>query len=93
MKKKFACQDKYEAMKLSSLIFIKQFNNTFITEILDVIDNEIVILLKDGSAHSIILENKFQVEMFVDFVQSVIEHKHRIVDIKVFTNYVEISKE
>ena len=32
------CQDKYEAQKLASLIFIKEGKETFIVEILDVIN-------------------------------------------------------
>ena len=41
------CEDKYEAQKLASLIFIKDGNETFITGILNVVKNELVISLKD----------------------------------------------
>ena len=58
MKRKIKCLDKYEAEKLASLIFIKDGKETFITEILNVIDNEIVVKIKDKSAHSILLKNK-----------------------------------
>ena len=40
IKTKIFCQDKYEAQKLASLIFVKEGKETFITEILDVFDNE-----------------------------------------------------
>ena len=53
MKIIITCEDKYEAQKLASLIFIKDGNETFITSILNVIKNELVISLKDKSAHSI----------------------------------------
>ena len=33
-------QDKYEALKLASLIFVKEGNETFITEIIDVFETE-----------------------------------------------------
>ena len=69
------CQDKYEAQKLASLIFIKDGKETFIVEILDVIDNEIIISLKDKSAHSVLLQDSKQVNIFTDFIQSVIEKK------------------
>ena len=36
-------QDKYEALKLASLIFVKEGNETFITGIIDVFETEIVI--------------------------------------------------
>ena len=78
MKKKFACLDKNEAQKLATMIFIKDGKETFITEILNVIDNEIVVLLKDKSAHSVLLKDNNEVESFVDFIQSVIEKQHKI---------------
>jgi len=87
------CQDKYEAQKLASLIFIKEGKETFIIEILDVIDNEIIISLKDKSAHSVLLQDSKQVNIFTDFIQSVIEKKQKIVDTQTNENDVEISKE
>ena len=73
IKTKITCQDKYEAQKLASLIFVKNGNETFITEIIDIFDNEVVFSIKDKSAHSILLKNKTQVELFTDFIQSIIE--------------------
>ena len=87
------CQDKYEAQKLASLIFIKEGKETFIIEILDVIDNEIIISLKDKSAHSVLLQDSKQVNIFTDFIQSVIEKKQKILDTQNNENDVEISKE
>jgi len=92
MKKKIICQDKYEAQKLSSLIFIKEGKETFITEILNIVENELIISVKDKSAHSIILKDKNQVEVFADFIQSVIDKEHRISDTITFENFVEITK-
>lgn len=92
MKKKFACLDKNEAQKLASMIFIKDGKETFITEILNVIDNEIVVLLKDKSAHSVLLKDNNEVESFVDFIQSVIEKQHKVEDTTILENQVEITK-
>ncbi len=50
MKIKINCEDKYEAQKLASLIFIKDSKETFVTRILNIIENEVVIELKDKSA-------------------------------------------
>lgn len=93
MKIKIRCDDKYEAQKLSSLLFIKDMNETFITAILNIFDNEIVVALKDKSAHSIILKDKVDVDVFVDFIQSVIEKEHKIVSTVMLDEYVEIVKE
>ncbi|HXV50518.1 MAG TPA: hypothetical protein VD689_00120 [Nitrosopumilaceae archaeon] len=92
MKKKFLCIDKYEARKLASLIFIKEGNETFITEILDVIENEIIVGLKDKSAHSVLLKDQRQAEEFTDFIQSVIEKQHKITGTKTQDDEVEIEK-
>lgn len=92
MKIKVSCNDKYEAQKLASLIFIKDSKETFITNILNVIENELVVSLKDKSAHSIVLEDKENVESFADFMQSVIEKEHKIVATETFHHEVEITK-
>ena len=66
---------------------------TCITEILNVIENEIVLSLKDKSAHSVILKDNNQVVNFVDFIQSVVEKKHKITDTELIDNVVKITKE
>ena len=86
-------QDKYEALKLASLIFVKEGNETFITEIIDVFETEIVISIKDKSVHSIMLKDKNQVVKFTDFMQSIIEKKGKIVGTLTNEDLVEITKE
>jgi len=86
-------QDKYEALKLASLIFVKEGNETFITEIIDVFETEIVISIKDKSVHSIVLKDKDQVVKFTDFMQSIIEKKGKIVGTLTKEDLVEITKE
>lgn len=93
MKKKIVCEDEYEAQKLSSLIYVKQDKETFITGILEVIENEVIVSVKDKSAHSILLKDKFEVESFADFIQSVVEKKHKITRTGISNNVVEITKE
>ena len=93
IKIKIICQDKYEAQKLASLIYVKEGNETFITEILNVFDNEVVFSIKDKSAHSILLKDEKQVEIFTDFIQSVVEKEHKILDISTNEDKIEIFKE
>lgn len=93
MKRKIKCLDKYEAKKLASMIFIKEGRETYISEILNIIDNEIVVKLKDKSAHSVLLKDSSQVEFFADFLQSIFENQHKIVNTSIFENEVEIIKE
>jgi len=93
MKISIACDNKYEAQKFASLIFIKEGKETYITSILNVVENELVISLKDKSAHSIVLKDKVNVEKFADFIQSVIDKKHKLVSTKIQEDNIEISKE
>ncbi|KAG0511249.1 MAG: hypothetical protein NPMRD1_250018 [Nitrosopumilales archaeon] len=93
MKRKITCLDNYEAQKLATMIYIKDGKETFITKILNVVENEIVVLLKDKSAHSILLKDNSQVESFADFIQSVIEQDHKIIETTIIGNEVEIIKE
>ena len=86
-------EDKYEAQKLASLILVKEGNETFITEIIDVFGTEIVISIKDKSAHSVVLKDKEQVVKFTDFMQSVIEKKSKIVGTSTDEEQVGIVKE
>ncbi len=93
MKIKIKCFDKNEAEKLVSMIFIKEGKETFVTEILNIVGNEVVVRLKDKSAHSILFKDNSQVETFADFIQSVFENKHKIVNTSTVEDEVEIIKE
>jgi len=87
------CQDKYEAQKLANLIFVNDTKETYVTEILNVVENEVVLSIKDKSAHSVILVDSDQVLLFTDFIQSVIEKKQKIVQTETVGSSVVIIKE
>ena len=87
------CQDKYEAQKLANLIFVNDTKETYVTEILNVIENEVVLSIKDKSAHSVILVDNDQVLLFTDFIQSVIEKRQTIIQTETVGNSVSIVKE
>ena len=93
MTKKIICDDEYEAQKLAGLIYVKEDMDTFITGILEIVDNELIVSLKDKSAHSVLLKDRLEAEAFADFIQSIIEKKHRITNTIVKENTVEITKE
>ena len=92
MKIRVMCEDKYEAQKLASLIFIKEAEEIFITSILNIVENELVVSLKDKSAHSILLKDETHVEIFADFIQSVIDKEHKIISTVTLGTDVEIIK-
>jgi len=93
MKINIECSDEYEAQKFASLIFIKDGKETYISSILNVIENELVISLKDKSAHSVLLKDKANVEKFADFIQSVIDKEHKLVSTQISEHSVGIVKE
>jgi len=93
MKISIECDSKYEAQKFASLIFINDGKETYIRSILNVIENELVVSLKDKSAHSIVLKDKVNVEKFADFIQSVIDKEHKLVSIEILEHNIEIVKE
>ena len=93
MKKRIICEDNYEAQKLASLIYVKDKEENFIIGILAIIENELIITLKDKSAHSILLRDKSEAESFADLIQSVLEKNNRITKTEVRENIVEITKE
>ena len=93
MKTSITCDDEYEAQKLMSLIFIKEDEETYITGILNIIKNEMIISLKDKSAHSILLKDEENVEKFADFIQSVLDKEHNLVSTKMIKSIIEIIKE
>ena len=92
MKISIICDDKYEATKLATLIFIKEGNETFISGILNIVKTELVISLKDKSAHSVLLKEEGEVEKFADFIQSVIDKEHQLISTSILENRVEIVK-
>ena len=87
------CQDKYEAQKHANLIFVNDTKETYVTEFLNVIENEIVLSIKDKSAHSVILIDSDQVLLFTDFIQSVLEKRQKIIQTETVGSSVSIVKE
>jgi hypothetical protein len=60
---------------------------------LNVIENEIILSVKDKSAHSVVFKDNNQVSIFTDFIQSVLEKKQKIKDIIIMENTLKIIKE
>ena len=92
MRVRVSCEDRYEAQKLASLIYVRDSEETNIVSVLNAVENELVIALRDMSAHSILMGDMLQVEAFADFVQSVIDGEHRIVRAAASGEEVEIEK-
>ena len=92
MRVRVDCEDKYEAQKLASLIYADDSKETNIISILNAVENELVIALKDKSAHSILLRDESNMEILADFMQSVIDKEHKITKAAAMGDRVEIEK-
>ncbi len=92
MRIRVSCEDGYEAQKLAGLIYRDRGRETCITKILNIVGGEVVIAVRDGSAHSIMFKDGGNADRFADFVQSVLEHRHRIVGTAASAGDVEITK-
>lgn len=90
---KIICSDKYEVTKLESIVLGQNRNQIFVRDILNVYDNEVIVYLQDKSAHSITLQDDIQAEKFVDFMQSILETRHKIINAATTGNTIEITKE
>ncbi|RNJ77294.1 MAG: hypothetical protein EB829_00135 [Nitrosopumilus sp. H8] len=86
------CADAYEAQKLAGLVFVRDSGETNITSVLNVIESEMVVSLRDKSAHSIMLYDAHNVEAFADFCQSIFDGEHVLKSTKVLEDVVEMTK-
>ena len=84
MKYKFICQDSYEAEKLTSIFALQKDNSLFISNIVRIIDNEVVVKLKDGSHHSILFKDDINSYKLEQFFKDLLSKKGRVIG----TNYV-----
>lgn len=87
------CADKYEAQKIASMILVKKSLQTYVDAILDIIGNEMVVSLKDKSAHSLVMYDGREAEALAGYMQSVLEGVHRVTAANVSDDVIRISKE
>lgn len=85
------CADKYEAQKVASMVLGKG-RRTYVAAILDIIGSEVVVSLRDGSAHSMVLESAKDAETLAGYMQSVLEGSHRILSAEPAGSAVRMSK-
>jgi len=84
---KFECDDTYEAEKLSSLTAVQEDNSTYIHNIADVIENEIIIILKDKSCHSILMKDSSNAMKLKELLLQIVQGKKTISESS-FDHYV-----
>jgi hypothetical protein len=75
---KFECNDRYEAEKLASLMSVQKDNTVWVSGVTAVVDNEIILQLKDWSSHAVMLKDEETVVRLKSFVTDVIKGKIKI---------------
>ena len=75
---KFECEDKYEAEKLAGFLALQKDNGTFFHGIAAIVQNEVVIILKDKSSHSVTMKDRSTAIRLKSFIEDVLVQKKRI---------------
>jgi hypothetical protein len=75
---KFECEDKYEAEKLAGFLALQKDNGTFFHGIAAIVQNEVVIILKDKSSHSVTMKDRSTAVRLKSFIEDVLVQKKRI---------------
>jgi hypothetical protein len=75
---KFECDDRYEAEKLASLMAVQKDNTVWVSGVVAVAGNEIVIQLKDFSSHAVMLKDEETVVRLRSFVKDVMKGRIKI---------------
>lgn len=73
------CLDKYEKEKLTSIFSIHKDDSIFVIDAENVIDNEIIVRLKDKSSHSVTLMDKDNAKHLFFLIKEINKGKRRFV--------------
>jgi len=90
---RFICEDRYEADKLSSIFTLQKDKSLFVIEIVKVIENEVVVKLKDGSHHSVLFKDQYNALMLRKMFTEISLTKNKIVSMHNRGNEVFIDLE
>jgi hypothetical protein len=88
---KFECDDHYEAEKLSSLMSVQKDSTVWVSGVKAVVGNEIVIELKDRSAHSVLLKDEQTVARLKSLMTDLVKGKIKIQSSVCLGSMTEIS--
>jgi len=69
---KFECLDSYETEKLGSILIPDKDSVHFVVQVVKIVDNEIVLMLKDKSCHAILMKDNLNAVKLKEFVRELI---------------------
>jgi hypothetical protein len=74
----FECEDKYEAEKLAGLTGLQKDHCTYIREISNIIENEVVVVLNDRTSHCVLMKDNNNAEMLNRLLTEVLQGKKTV---------------
>lgn len=69
---RFECLDSYETEKLGSMLLPDKDSVHFVIEVIKIVDNEIVLMLKDKSCHAVLMKDNTNAVKLREFVRELI---------------------
>ena len=88
------CIDKYEKEKLMGLFSIQKDDSVFVMDVENLIENEIIIKLKDKSCHSIMLNDKNNAYSLFLLIKDIKDGKRRFISLEnLSSNVIQIITE
>jgi hypothetical protein len=69
---RFECLDSYETEKLGSMLLPDKDSVHFVIEVIKIIDNEIILMLKDKSCHAVLMKDNTNAVKLKEFVGELI---------------------
>ncbi len=69
---KFECLDSYETEKLGSMLLPDKDSVNFVVQVVKIVDNEIVLMLKDKSCHAVLMKDNLNAVKLKEFVRELI---------------------
>lgn len=69
---RFECLDSYETEKLGSMLLPDRDSVHFVIEVIKIVDNEIVLMLKDKSCHAVLMKDNINAVKLREFVRELI---------------------
>jgi hypothetical protein len=69
---RFECLDSYETEKLGSMLLPDIGSVHFVVEVIKIIDNEVVLMLKDKSCHAVLMKDNINAVKLKEFVGELI---------------------
>lgn len=69
---RFECLDSYETEKLGSMLLVDKDTVHFVVKVIKIIDNEIILMLKDKSCHAVLMKDNINAVKLREFVGELI---------------------